>query len=209
MSIGRWAFVCAGMPLLAALGVLAGVTWIEKRQAGQLQAREPYVELAGAGPSSRAIVVYFSRSGNTALAARHIAHRLDARLLDLEAPAYRLGLAGLFRALRDARGSEASIQPRTVDLRAYDTVYLGSPVWLYSPAPPIWAFVDHNRIDGKHVVLFNTYNSHFSPEAIDALRVRVMRNGARSFDHRAVLRGRMTRQLPPERMIEVIDASWL
>ncbi|WP_439842029.1 flavodoxin [Aeromonas taiwanensis] len=45
------------------------------------------------------------------------------------------------------------IVPRILDLSPFDTVWLGSPVWLYSPAPPIWAFVEHNRFDGKDVVL--------------------------------------------------------
>lgn len=63
------------------------------------------------------------------------------------------------QALADAnilkRAPEAlpDIVPRILDLSPFDTVWLGSPVWLYSPAPPIWAFVEHNRFDGKDVVL--------------------------------------------------------
>ena len=35
-----------------------------------------------------------------------------------------------------------------------------------------------------------------------------MARGARSFEHRQVLRGRMTRQLTPEEMLGVIDSEW-
>ncbi|MDH1681571.1 hypothetical protein N5E30_08265 [Pseudomonas chengduensis] len=69
---------------------------------------------------------------------------------------------------------------------------LGSPIWLYSPAPPIWAFVEHNRFDGQRVVLFNIFSSEFSEEQINAFRVKVMARGARSFEHRYVPRVRMT-----------------
>ena len=40
----------------------------------------------------------------------------------------------------------SDIAPRTIDLTPFDTVWLGSPVWLYSPAPPIWAFVEHKHV---------------------------------------------------------------
>jgi flavodoxin len=110
--------------------------------------------------------------------------------------------------MRDARSNHADISPRTIDLTPYDTVYLGSPIWLYSPAPPIWAFVELNRFDGKRVVLFNTDNSEFKPELIDAFRRSVMARGAASFEHKAVKRGRMTRQIGPDEMLRNIDSKW-
>lgn len=110
--------------------------------------------------------------------------------------------------MNDARGHVADITPRTIDLTQFDTIYLGSPVWLYSPAPPIWAFAENNRFDGKHVVLFNTFNSHFGPEYIEAFRATVMQRGARSFRHRYILRGRMGQQITPGEMLKAIDAEW-
>lgn len=204
----NWIFITLGALAAAVVVVLLAVSFIERRQVYELaglEAESPQVA------SPRTAVVYFSRSGNTALAARHLANRLGARLFALDAPAYRLGPGRLVQALGDAnalkRAPEAlpDIVPRTLDLTPFDTVWLGSPVWLYSPAPPIWAFVEHNRFDGKEVVLFNTYNSHFGEEHIAALKARVMARGAKSFSHRHVLRGRMTRQLTPEQMLDEID----
>ncbi|MFS1286914.1 flavodoxin family protein [Pseudomonas piscis] len=205
MSMGKWALVALVVVVLVPLLVLISVSWIEQRQARRNQA-----EVHGVcAPASRTAVIYYSRSGNTEVAARHIACRLGATLIALDAPDYALGLRGLGRALWDARGESARITPNNIDLQAFDTVYLGSPVWLYSPAPPIWAFVAGQRLDGKHVVLFNTYNSHFAPEYIAAFRDRVMAQGASSFEHRSVLRGRMTQQLTREQMLQRIDQDWL
>ncbi|WP_323918184.1 flavodoxin family protein [Aeromonas caviae] len=204
----NWVFITLGVLAAAVVVVLLAVSFIERRQAYALAGLEAESPLVA---SPRTAVVYFSRSGNTALAARHLANRLGARLFALDAPAYRLGPGGLVQALGDAnalkRAPEAlpDIVPRTLDLTPFDTVWLGSPVWLYSPAPPIWAFIEHNRFDGKEVVLFNTYNSHFGEEHIAALKARVMARGAKSFSHRHVLRGRMTRQLTPEQMLDEID----
>ncbi|SQK97719.1 flavodoxin family protein [Pseudomonas aeruginosa] len=101
------------------------------------------------------------------------------------------------------------ITPRTIDLKPFDTVWLGSPVWLYSPAPPIWAFMEHNRFEGQHVVLFDTFNSHIGDDYIATFKAKVMERGAKTFKHKGVLRGRMTQQLTPEQMLQVIDDEWL
>lgn len=208
----KWLFI--GIIVLLASGVLylMAVAWIESRQARQLEDRLPH-EPPAANTSGTA-VVYFSRSGNTALAARHVAKRLDAQLFPLEAPDYRLGVGGLTHALKDANALKDTpdalpeIHPRTIDLTPFDTVWLGSPVWLYSPAPPIWAFVEHNRFDGQKVVLFNTFNSNFGEDHIARLRDKLMARGAVSFEHRHVLRGRMTQQLTPDEMLKAIDEEW-
>lgn len=209
----KWVALALGALLAIALLVLLAVTWIESRQARQLEGKQPYAPPAAA-PASRTAVVYFSRSGNTALAARHVARRLNAQLFPLEAADYQLGLSGLTHALKDANALKAKpealpdIIPSTIDLTTFSTVWLGSPVWLYSPAPPIWAFVEHNRFDDKHVVLFNTLNSHIGDDHIAAFKAKVMARGAKSFEHRHVLRGRMTQQLTPEQMLQAIDDEW-
>ena len=143
-----------------------------------------------------------------------MANRLNAEAIRLTAPAYELGPVGLTNALNDANRLKTDptalpeIEPSTADLSGFDTVWIGSPVWLYSPAPPIWAFVENNRFDGAHVVLFNTFNSNFGDDHIERLRTKVMERGAVSFEHRSVKRGRMTQQMTPEAMLAVIDETW-
>ncbi|WP_336813539.1 flavodoxin family protein [Bosea sp. MMO-172] len=204
----RWLAIAAAVALVGAALVPITVALVDSRQARQLRDLLSYP--AGSGPrETRVAVVYFSRSGNTALAARHIARRLEAALFPLAAPDYGLGLVGWARAMWDARGHSAKIAPMIIDLAAFDTVWLGSPIWLHSPAPPIWDFARNNRFDGKRVILFNTFNSAFSPEAIAEFGRIVTQNGARSFEHRFIRRGRMGSQLSPEEMLQAIDADWL
>ncbi|MGB3425692.1 MAG: hypothetical protein WBF84_04670 [Castellaniella sp.] len=215
MTTLHWILATVALALLAAFAYLYAVTWIESRQARKLEGKQPYASAsADTASSSRTAVVYFSRSGNTALAARRVALRLDAQLFPLQAPSYELGMGGLAHAVMDANERRSKpevlpdITPRTIDLKRFDTVWLGSPVWLYSPAPPIWAFVEHNRFDGQHVVLFNTFNSHIGDDYIATFKAKVMERGAKSFEHKSVLRGRMTQQLTPEQMLQAIDDEW-
>ena len=148
------------------------------------------------------------------MAARHVARRLHAEIVPLRVPEYELGLTGLANSAlaANARRTDPAklpeITPDTVDLEPFKTVWLGSPVWFYSPAPPLWAFVENNRFDGKDVVLFNTFNSNFGDDQIAAFRLKVMERRAKSFEHRHVLRGRMTQQLTPEEMLHAIDNEW-
>ncbi|WP_226876474.1 flavodoxin family protein [Microbulbifer hainanensis] len=213
MSFPHWFALALALVAIAVLGVLFGVTWIENYQARHLKTDS--AEIPVVSDSKRAAVIYFSRSGNTALAARHLAKQFDARLVELQAAEYELGVAGLTNALKDANALKKrpqalpDIVPSAIDLSSYDIVYLGSPIWLYSPAPPIWTFIESNRFDGKDVVLFNTYNSNYSQEWIESFRSKVMSRGARSFLHLPIRRGRMTQQKTPDEMLEAIDTHWM
>jgi flavodoxin len=206
MSRWKWVGVLAAAVVLVAVGQVLVVAFVDSEQA-----RKNAVLLAKGvqSPDGRgAAVVYYSRSGNTALMAQRIAERRHAALYRLEAPDYHVGLLGWGRAMADARKHEAVIAPKAIDLSGYDAVYLGSPIWLYSPAPPIWQFVELNRFDNKDVILFNTFNSQFKPEFIEAFRVRLMERGARSFQHRYVRRGRMGGQLSTEELLRAVDDAF-
>ena len=213
MSFLHWFALALALVVVAIVGVLFSATRIENYQARNLKTVGPGMQAASDSKSTA--VVFFSRSGNTGLAARHLAKKLDAHLVELQAAEYELGMAGLANALKGANALKDNhqalpdIQPRTVDLSPFDTVYLGSPIWLYSPAPPIWAFIENNRFDGNHVVLFNTFNSNYSQERIESFRSKVMSRGARSFLHLPIRRGRMTRQKTPDEMLEAIDTQWM
>jgi flavodoxin len=183
------------------------VTRVENHQAGETARLLPQDKSAGPSPR-RTAVVFFSRSGNTALLSRHLARRLDASLFRLEASDYDLGFIGWVNAMRDAGNHEAAISPRTIDLAGHDAVYLGAPIWMYSPAPPIWQFVEHHRFDGQRVVLFNTFNSRFKPEYVETFREKVLQRGARAFEHQFIWRGRMGRQRSPHEMLAAFDSAW-
>jgi flavodoxin len=206
-SLTRRRIALGGAMGLAGLALVpVVVTRVENLQAGETAGLLPY-DGAGDPAARRTAVVYFSRSGSTALLARHLARRMNGSLCQIDATAYDLGFVGWVNAMRDAGTHGAVISPQSFDLSNHDVVCLGSPIWLYSPAPPIWQFVERNRFDGKHVVLFNTFNSRFGPEYIAAFRHELLQRGAWSFEHQFIQRGRMGGQLSPERMLAAFDAK--
>ncbi|EGU19728.1 hypothetical protein SX4_2960 [Vibrio mimicus SX-4] len=154
---------------------------------------------------SNVAVVVFSRSGNTGVLANHIADKRNGHLYEITAEDYDLGIPGWISALKDARNNLANISPQTIDLSTYETIYLGAPIWLYSPAPPIWQFAKNSDFTGKNVVLFNTFNSKFEESFIRDFELLVHSKGAVSFKHQYVDRGRMGNQISTEDMLNSFE----
>lgn len=205
MAIWKWCIVAGVIFLVIGIAVPLIVVSIENHQARnnkKLLANKTGEQEKSARSTA---VIVFSRSGNTAVAGNHFANKHNADLFRLEALDYALGLKGWINALLDARKDEAVITPVTLDLSQYETIFLGSPIWLYSPAPPIWEFAKNNRFDGKKVVLFNTFNSQFKKEFINNFKTLVIENGAIEFQHIYVQRGRMGQQITTEEMIQLFD----
>ena len=158
---------------------------------------------------SKTLVVYFSRSGSTELMAYQIAEIKNAALITLEAPDYKLGFKGWIRAMMNSRNTKARISNHKIDLTGYDTIYIGSPIWLYSPAPPVFEFVKNNDFTSKKVVLFNSLNSKFDQKYIDTFSLLVRKNGGNMIRHIYVIRGRMTQQINNKDFLDSVKTQVL
>jgi len=194
-------FYTISILILAAIIAPVIITSIER---SQFDKNSGLLSKSEASKQSDVAVIYFSRSGNTAIMANKIAEMLDAELINIEAPKYEIGLEGLANAAMSFQDHEVEITPETIDLTKYNKIYLGSPIWFYRPSPPIWKFAENNRFDGKHVVFFNSYNSNYGKEYIDEFKSLVMKNGAKSFEHKAIVRGRMGSQLSTEEFLSEV-----
>ena len=151
-----------------------------------------------------ALVVYYSRSGNTEAMAREVARKFNADIVKIEAPKYSLDYQGWRNAGKDADDKVTMVQitPETVDMRKYQLVFIGSPIWWYRPAPPLWTFAAKNDFKDKKVILFNTFNSRFKPEEIELFRKEIEKKGGRLIDHIFIRRGRVYYQKSGEQLIE-------
>ena len=113
---------------------------------------------------NRIAVVYFSWSsdGNTRFAAETIARRADARLFEIKAEK---PYSTDFQACCDEAKSECygkqlrPIRPvEGFDVTQYDAVFIGTPNWWGTMAPPVRTFVAQNAaaLKDKIVCLFQT-----------------------------------------------------
>lgn len=110
----------------------------------------------------RAVIVYYSYSGNTKKVALELKSYLEkqgsAELIELkpkdETNSF-LGQCGraMFR-------KEADIEDARFDLSGFDLVCLGTPVWAFGPVPAMNAYLKKCfGVENKTVVTFTTYGS--------------------------------------------------
>ena len=121
--------------------------------------REPTTEATG----SKALVAYFTATGNTAKIAGHIADATGAVLYEIkpETPYTQNDLNyndSSTRATREQNDASArpAISGRVENMADYDVIFLGYPIW-WGQAPKIlYTFVESYSFDGKTVIPFCT-----------------------------------------------------
>ena len=112
---------------------------------------------------SRTLVAYFSRSGNTRVVAGLIQRGLGADLYEIRpATAYPedyLQTVEQARRERDS-GFEPALESRVHNLDAYDTLFLGFPIWGETMPPVVRAFLSAHDLAGKTIIPFNTHGGY-------------------------------------------------
>ena len=153
------------------------------------------------------LVLYYSLSGNTEIMAKAIASRYQADLIEIEAEEYSDDIRGSIRASADAWTEErnSTIDPGIIDLNRYRFIFLGSPIWWYRPAVPLWTFVVKNNFQNQNIILFNTFNSRFKDKYIDEFSDLVKSKGGNLSDHIFIRRGRWYNQLDQNELVEQIQ----
>lgn len=198
ITLGRRKLIAgvAGGALAAAIGTAGLIIFKDQRWTES----KPY-KREKRSPASAVVVVY-SRSGNTLLAAKEIARTLEADLVQIDAPDYPRSIEGQWRASEHAQQERVltEIEHPEVDFSGYKKVVLCSPVWWFRPAIPMWAFASASTFGGCEVSLFMTGNSRYEASNIEAFGALVQARGGRFVGHVFASRGRVAWQLSPEEL---------
>lgn len=107
----------------------------------------------------KSIVIYYSRSGNTEKLAKRIQSDLHCDILKIEPEqAYGNYIASVGRVMneRSKKVIPAFITP-IPDLREYDAVFIGFPIWAQDVPAFVAEFIRQCDIKGKIVIPFATY----------------------------------------------------
>ena len=112
---------------------------------------------------AKALVAYFSASGTTERVARTLADAAGADLFEIE-PVQKYTSADLNWNNKSSRSSvemndeacRPAIASTVADMAAYDTVFVGFPVWWYVEPRIIDTFLEAYDFAGKTIVPFAT-----------------------------------------------------
>lgn len=126
-----------------------------------------------ASSGSRTLVAYFSRSGNTRVLAGLIQRGLGADLFEIRTatpyPEDYLQTVEQARKERDS-GFEPALESNVSDMAAYDTLFLGFPIWGETTPPVVRAFLSAHDLAGKTIIPFNTHGGYGLGNSLSVLR---------------------------------------
>ena len=114
----------------------------------------------GETTGSRILIVYFSHTGTTKEIAERLQQKLGAAIHRIEpATAYPTDRQALFEQAQ--KEVDEDVQPELKgewpDLKDFDLVLVGGPVWFGSLAPPVLSFLAKADLEKKFVAPFCTF----------------------------------------------------
>ena len=105
------------------------------------------------------LIVYYSYTNNTKKIAKQIQKATDADICEIETVKSYTGdynsVVGQGKQEVDC-GFKPAIKPLKVNLGDYDTIIIGTPVWWYTYAPAVAAFLSEYDLSGKTIIPFAT-----------------------------------------------------
>lgn len=121
----------------------------------------------------KALVLYYSQFGSTEQVAKEMAAQLGADIasFDVVNPYDCTYQETIERCMKErSQGFVPCLAPLSVDLSAYDVVFLGYPIWFGTYAPPVAALLSAFDFSGKTIVPFCTFGSGGLNTSSDALK---------------------------------------
>ena len=135
----------------------------------------PHVSSAYAATEggAKALVVYYSRSGNTRAVAEAIHTAVGGDIVELQPvtpypEAYRATTDQAKQEL--ASGYKPPLKHRIGHIEAYDVVFVGSPNWWGTIAPPVMTFLTSADFSGKTIAPFVTHGGSRLGRAVEDIK---------------------------------------
>lgn len=109
--------------------------------------------------NDKKLVVYYSYTGHTKMIAEKIANKLNCDLLELKpVTPYSTDYQTVVDEEQNNSNANKTIEIKEfdTDLKQYNEIIIGSPVWWYTIAPVIRTFLFENDLKGKIIKPFAT-----------------------------------------------------
>ena len=129
---------------------------------------------------SKKLVAFFSASGVTANAAKILAEAAGADIYEIkpEVPYTKADLDWMDKSSRSTiemqdKSSRPAIADKNADISAYDTIFVGFPIWWYIAPTIINTFLESYDFSGKTIILFATSGGSGFGKTVDNLSCSV------------------------------------
>lgn len=103
------------------------------------------------------LIIYYSLDGNTELIASLIASKIEAATIHIQ-PVKEIPTKGFMKYFWGGKSVVFNEKPKIVypiiNVNDFDQIFIGTPVWNNSYAPPLATFLHENKIENKNIILF-------------------------------------------------------
>lgn len=149
----------------------------QKTQSASQESQPASQESQPAGAGSKSLVAYFSCTGNTKAVAEKIADLTGAELYEI-VPETPYTDEDLDYNNDDCRANKEMSDPSArpvigsdpIDTAAYDTIYIGFPIWWGTMPRIIDTFLDTYDLSGKIVMPFCTSGGSGISQAVESMK---------------------------------------
>ena len=121
----------------------------------------------------KVLVVYYSLSGRTRDIAERIQAKTNADIYEIKtAEEIKNSFSLYIKSKNDLKkGTYPELQSDMPDIERYDLVFVGSPIWWYTAATPVMAFLSKADFMGRKVVPFSTQGSNAGTFLEDFIKI--------------------------------------
>lgn len=119
----------------------------------------PMVPDCKADEAKKPLVVYFSRSGNTAAIAEMIHKQVGGDLVQIKPvnPYPEDYQQTVDQAKEEQKNNARTAIDTRINPDDYSVIFLGYPNWWSSMPMPVWTFIEQNGLNGKTIIPFVTH----------------------------------------------------
>lgn len=146
-------------------GAVKGVLHLRTVAARNQQEMAPYAgeKVPYTASFGKTLVIYYSKTGHTQAVARQVAQYTGGDLYEIQTqkPFSKVPWLALSLRRQLKNGQYPALKEPLPDVSAYDTVFVGAPVWWYTAATPLLSFLQQMDFKGKPVAFFSTQGSNY------------------------------------------------
>ena len=125
-----------------------------KQTATEAQQQQP------AGQNKKILIAYFSHTGNTRVFAEAIQKQVGGSLWAIEPQdAYPKNHNQVVEQAKGEINSKFApkLAKKIANIRDYDIIFIGTPIWWYTVAPPVRTFLTEYDLADKTIIPFSTH----------------------------------------------------
>lgn len=139
----------------------------------------------------KAAVIYYSRSGVTKRIAEKVQKKFDADMYFVEPEkAYGNNASAVVRVIGEkASKNDPVLKTKIADFSAYDTVFIGFPIWAGSLPQFLQEYISKANLDGKRVIPFATAGANGKERSLKLLKELLPKSDITDYFYTSMMKG--------------------